>query len=274
MSDDNKIRDAADAIRGVAEAVPVYQDALQPAAKEIGIALQSVAKTIHIALAPVSALVWGYERIGDYLQQTLTEKLRNVPLERIISPSPTIAGPTVEALRFTAHEPSLREMYASLLATAMDGETARNAHPSFVEFIRQISSDEAQIISLTAKVKHSHFINAFLTPKDYQSEREPIPITNGFIEAENQITLSCRDTTLSYFDNLERLGLVSVKTMNSSEAPQLKDWFLSWPAVIKAFEEAKASHIYRAVVQWKMIRLTHLGKQFCRACVSEPSPPD
>ena len=82
MSDENKIRDAADAIKGVVKAVPVYQDVVQPAAKEIGTALQTVTKSIHLALAPVSALVWGYEKIKDYLNKTLAEKLADVPLDR------------------------------------------------------------------------------------------------------------------------------------------------------------------------------------------------
>ena len=79
VSDENKIRDLAEAVKGVVEAVPIYEDALQPAAKEIGTALQTVAKTIHIALAPVSALVWGYDQIKDFVSTKVAEKLKDVP---------------------------------------------------------------------------------------------------------------------------------------------------------------------------------------------------
>ena len=61
MSERNNVRDAADAVTGLVRAVPVYEDIAQPAARELGVALQTVAKTVHIALAPVSALVWGYD---------------------------------------------------------------------------------------------------------------------------------------------------------------------------------------------------------------------
>ena len=44
MADENQIRDVVDAVTGVAKAVPVYQDVVQPAAQEIGKALQTVAK--------------------------------------------------------------------------------------------------------------------------------------------------------------------------------------------------------------------------------------
>ena len=37
-------------------------------------------------------------------------------------------------------------MYVNLLETAMDKETAANAHPAFVEVVRQMVPDEAKIV--------------------------------------------------------------------------------------------------------------------------------
>ena len=42
MGEENKIKDAAEAVKGILEAVPIYQDALQPAAKELGKGLQTI----------------------------------------------------------------------------------------------------------------------------------------------------------------------------------------------------------------------------------------
>src|SRR5207245_353571 len=147
---ENKIRDAADAAKGILEAVPVYQDVVQPAAKEIGTALQTVAKTIHVVLAPVSALVWGYDQIKDFVSTKVAEKLRDVPPENIASPKPNVAGPALESLRYTGHEEALRDMYANLLAASMDTRTASGAHPAFVEIIRQLTPDEAKLVRLLA----------------------------------------------------------------------------------------------------------------------------
>jgi len=68
----------------------------------------------------LKALIWGYEQIGEYLEKTLAKKLKNVPLERIVTPSLSIIGPAVESLKFAAHEPSIRELYVNLLATSLD----------------------------------------------------------------------------------------------------------------------------------------------------------
>src|ERR687897_906043 len=89
------IRNTADAVRGAAEAIPVYQDAVQPAAKEVGRGLETVAKTINVCLAPLKVLVWGYEQLEDFLGRTVAEKLSKTPTEEIIEPKPHVAGPAL-----------------------------------------------------------------------------------------------------------------------------------------------------------------------------------
>ena len=152
MSEENNIEGAINAATGLLKEVPIYQDALQPAAKELGVALLTVTKTINVALAPISALVWGYEQIKEFLATRLAQKLKEVPEEKIVTPDATVAGPTLEALKYAGHKTELAEMYASLLATAMNVDTKNNAHPSFVEIIKQLRGDEAIILKNVLRV--------------------------------------------------------------------------------------------------------------------------
>lgn len=55
------ITDAAKAVAAITENVPIYQDAVQPAAKELGKGLHLVAKAVNVALIPVEGLVWGVD---------------------------------------------------------------------------------------------------------------------------------------------------------------------------------------------------------------------
>lgn len=291
MSDENKIRDAADAIKGIAEAVPVYQDVVQPAAKEVGIALQTVAKTIHIALAPVSALVWGYDKIKDYLDKSLVERLKDVPPERIITPNPAIAGPTVEALRFTAHDSTLRELYANLLATSMDEKTAQEAHPAFVEILRQLTPDEARLIKYLYQGKYlpgyhvphppaiSGVVEAFWQP--YQVVFE----LRHFSLLAEKAGCTFADLLPSYLDNLCRLGLTEIigvthkdpsdairklydELEEQAKVSAVKHWrtetLAEWRTDENSFEEVESYGVVR-----EELRLTALGKQFCKACIIE-----
>lgn len=265
MSDENKIRDAADAVKGLVDAVPIYEDALQPAAKEVGTALQTVAKTIHVALAPLSMMVWGYDRLRDYLERALSEKLKDVPPERIVTPDPSVAGPAVEALRFAAHHPDLREMYANLLARAMDAETTRLAHPAYVEILKQLSPDEAKLVARFAKenaVSLIH-INA-VTAAGREHRYRNLSLAGAEAGCANP------DMTPTYLDNLTRLGIIRIpynQKLSGIRASEY-DRLLALPAcqsIIDSLtkETGKSPH-----VEMGMAIITILGTQFALACLS------
>lgn len=150
MTEENKpesnVKSTIDAVTGLAKAVPVYQDAVQPAAQQIGKSLETVTKLVNIALVPIKVMVWGYDQIEEFITRRVSEKLKNVPEENIITPAPEVAGPAVEALRFAGQSEDLRELYANLIANAMDSSTARDAHPAFVEMLKNLKPDEARIL--------------------------------------------------------------------------------------------------------------------------------
>lgn len=220
MPEENKIRDAADAIKGVVEAVSIYQDALQPAVKEVGTALQTVAKTIHIALAPVSALVWGYDRIKDFVSTRVAEKLRDVPPENIATPKPNVAGPALESLRYTGHEESLRELYANLLAASMDTRTATDAHPAFAEIIRQLTPDEARLLKIMA---HPRALPLLIVRWEYKTEtlqeRGGQDVLVHFSTLGEEAGCQFPDAVPKYIDNLSRLGLTEVPAFFEYTSP-------------------------------------------------------
>jgi hypothetical protein len=137
---------------GIKEFVPaIYQDLLQPAARETGQRLVVVARAVGIALAPIELAVWGYDRIRDYLSAAVAVKLANKPPEEIRSPDPIIAGPAIQGMIFAIEADHLREMYATLLARAMHSPSAPKVHPSFVQIIQQLSPVESQLLREIAK---------------------------------------------------------------------------------------------------------------------------
>lgn len=271
MADDNLIKSAADVAKAVVEAVPIYQDAIQPAAKELGKALQTVAKTVHVALAPLSALVWGYERIAQYLNRRVPELLEGVPPERIVTPNPGVAGPALESLRFAANDPDLREMYARLLATAMDQETAANAHPAFAETIKQLHSDEAKILKRLSDARY-----------------QPQPVVTLFVEAvpprfphgdlvlrrhvsllPEQAVCAAPALAASYLDNLSRLGLIQIhKTALASSERYVE--LENTPTVVEHLNRSRPeleSVGLKSKLARGHLRFTDFGQQFVVACI-------
>jgi hypothetical protein len=261
MGEENKIRDAVDAATGLVKAVPVYEDLVQPAAKEIGTGLQTVAKTVHIALAPISALVWGYDKIEAFVKTSVAKRLEKIPPEQIQTPLPQIAGPALEALKYTGHDESLREMFAKLLATAMDKKTATIAHPSFVEIIRQLNSDEAKICRLLKKDNSFPVINL-------NEEREGgyYDFVRNFSTLGYEVSCQLPNMIQSYLDNLNRLGIIEIHFDKSFVDEALYQALETHTEIQKLFDELKAKN-RKTNFERGIIERTTFGQQFVNACV-------
>lgn len=274
MSDDNKITQAAQAIEGIVKAVPVYQDVLQPAAKQIGVGLETLTKTIHIALAPVGALVWGYEKIGDFLSSKLTDKLKNIPAERIQTPNLLVAGPIIESLKFAANEETLRDLYANLLATSIDSATAKNAHPGFVQIIKNMSPDEAKIIKYLITSGDQPLIDIKL---NIQSKGGFRILHRNFSHIGNKVGCKFNNLIPNYLDNLCRLGLLEIPSGQYIIAEGIYEELKEDPQIILIKQQIEAEAKVNpadgltVIFDKKKINLTDLGKQFCFACVIDKS---
>lgn len=263
MNETNTIKDAAEAVKGIVEAVPIYQDLVQPAVQEVGKGLHTLSKLIHVALAPVSATVWGYEKISSYIQTSLEKKLENVPPENIIPPDISVAGPALEALRFVGDKEELREMFSTLLSTTMNCETSKFAHPSFVEIIKQLSSDEAKMLKnihllplpiLKARLVDKH-------PNKYY--REPL-IDFSLLPYKS----NCEFTDLgpSYINNLSRLGLITV-SYDSFHTRENVYVPLENHELVKFWENAAINSNKKFEIIKGFLDTTDFGKLFYNACI-------
>lgn len=266
QSKDTNVKTTIDAITGLVQAVPIYQDTLQPAAKQVGKSLETVAKTVNIALAPIKALVWGYEKIEEFISTRVSEKLKNVPEQNIKTPPPEVAGPAIEALRFSGHDINLRELYANLIATSMDISTVHHAHPGFVEVLKNMTSDEAILIKAFLYREIFPLIDIRAKLKDETGFSVKYQNYSHF---HKTVKLNRPDLIPAYLNNLCRLGileipaLVTITTENIYE-PLEND---------QELDDAKfkiESEMGRVVgFGRKTISLTTFGKQFVQNVVKE-----
>ncbi|NOU47221.1 MAG: DUF4393 domain-containing protein [Bacteroidales bacterium] len=256
-----------DSVSGLVKAVPVYQDAIQPAAKQIGQTLETVSKTVNIALAPIKALVWGYEKIEDFITNRVSEKLKNIPEENITTPPPQVAGPTIEALRYSGHDPNLRELYANLLATAMDKETIHKAHPGFVEIIKNLTSDEATLIQVFKGNNQYPIIDIRADFQD--SNKGFITIYSNYSHLSKIVVIKRTDLIPTYLDNLCRLGILEIPSGVYLTAPNTYEPLetsLEWESVKELLEKEPYKKIG---FERKLIKPTAFGKLFIENVVNE-----
>lgn len=260
----------------LAEALPLreaYEDALQPAARELGRGLETVARTINAALIPLRAAIWGMDKIERWLIPSLAENLRGVPEDRIQVPSPLIAGPTIEALRFAASEETLREMYSKLLAAAMDAETARGAHPAFVDVLRQLTSDEARILGVLAAGLADRDAYPLVEIRAQRKDPEAgwsRSLTN-FSTIARDAGCTAPDLCATYLENLARSGLIEMQDhtlvdKSGYEEIEQTEIVLRVVASLEA-EDDRSPEIHRSA-----FAITNFGRQFLETCVLSVHP--
>jgi hypothetical protein len=259
------VKETAEAVKSIVEAIPIYQDLAQPAVKELGQGLQTVAKTVNIALAPLSALIWGFDKIKAYIEPALEERFtrKQVPPERICTPDPTVAGPALEALRFSGHKESLRDLYANLLSTAMDSAVANTAHPSFVEIIRQLTPDEAKIITV---LNYNSYVPLVHLCRSDPSAPGEVLVSRNLSLIGIQAGCQYPEFVPSYLDNLNRLGLIEISDQRFLTTEGVYDDLENYTYIEdlkKKLIEQSLSPTLRRVYFCR----TDFGSQFCRACL-------
>jgi abortive infection alpha-like protein len=261
-------KDIIDATTALVKAVPIYEDLVQPAAKELGIALETITKTVNLALTPISGLIWSYESIKDFVSSNVSEKLKNVPPENIETPDPLVAGPAIEALRYAGHEETLRNMYANLLANALDKETKSNTHPSFVEVIKQLSPSEANLLLILCQLPKYPDVCSYVDNHSIQGGQMGGAASNGIksnrvmIEFEKlcqKLKLNIEINPNSALDNFRRLQIIDIESVTKHK---IEDSFFGPHANdISGKLELRTDHSEK-------LHFSSYGQKFIETCVS------
>lgn len=264
MSDSNSTKNVIDAVAGLTKEIPIYQDLLQPAVQELGKGLHTLSKTVSLALLPVSALVWGVDEIKGFVIDKVTQKLRNVSAEDVIAPRPNVGGPILEALRYTGHDEALSDMYANLLASAMDISTATHSHPSFVELIKQMTSDEAKIMRLFLDRDAYPTLTLRAEFKEGTSGYDHTLLVNDLGSLA-----SCEGPAMTPYllDNLRRLGLVELVREHGLHDEVGYKVLEESEGVVRAISEICSEENMNSRTIRGAVKISPLGRLFLQVCV-------
>ncbi len=248
-------------IADIIKAVPVYQDAIQPAAKIIGQSLVTVAKAVDSALAPLKLLVWGYDKIEVFLNNKLAEKLKDIPEEKIVTPPAYLAGPAIEALRFSGNSEDLRELYANLLATSMNKDTSDKAHPGYVDIIKNLTPAEARLLKFFASETSIPLIDVNIKAESgHTSLITKYTLLNEYLNLEREFIIPV------YITNLCRLGILEIPYGTYFVEDKQYEKIENCETINYTREEVKK--LGKTIeIQRGILKLTNYGKDFIECVV-------
>lgn len=190
-----------------------YDDLVHPSAKRIGEIVSLLPRAIGVALTPLEKYVLNGEYSLKATKKLLEEKLKDVDPEQIKTPEAYVAVPALQAIAYTTDNETLRDLFANLLAKAMQKDTADTVHPAFVEIIKQLSPDDAYTLKC---FKNSHNLPIVNICGNPPAEMEKVSgfsnvhivlHQNVFIANSEIGDIGRQSTSIT---SLDRLGLVDI----------------------------------------------------------------
>ncbi len=273
VSDENN--EAGKLARGLGE------KALGPAADEFGKELAPVGKELGVVVAKVSRMlisglsgsVYGLEQVGGWIKEQVSQRLKDIPEDKIVEPNPRIAVPATQALLYSMNDELIREMFANLLAADMNADKKGQTHPAFVEMIREMTGPDAKMLSVLRLNAQIQFRIRLKSGNQWQE------LGHDYSFAIDGLQLQQMQKTES---NLRRLEIIEARPNEWPLLPNLE--------AIEVEVRKKYDGIYKSVVQIpKEIRekvylpgdtlqlevfktglyMTPMGSDFARVCLTK-----
>lgn len=243
MIDKDDVEAAGTATTAVGELIRAAGDTpeAKQAGQNVGRAAVTLTAALNNCLLPIAAVNFAFDKAKQYFgglfQKDIAEATAEIPIEALVEPKPSLAGPALQALSFSHDEPDLKALYIKLLATSMDSRSASQAHPAFVEILRQLTAKEARTLKLVLKAIQIPICNINLK---YQSGGRRTLHPN-LIDLRNSATNQpLVDADLpAMIDNWVRLGLVNVDFDRWIQDEEKYSWIKSRPEFVISQAENK-----------------------------------
>jgi len=245
------------------EVVPeLYGDGLQPTIKEGGKTLALIPQTINAALVPLRQWIAEREHNFAVTEKLLAGKLENIDSNKIVTPAPYVAIPALQAISYSMNSEELRDLYANLLAKAMNTDTKDYVHPSFSEIIKQMSPFDATFLQYFVKEKPKASIKY-----EFYDEKEIYLYSKLAFIIDEYPNLDDVEKVSISFSSLSRLGILGI----SDDAMR----FAVSGTRFEKSEFYKKSEIERAAQGVKgfsrllgtPIAITPFGESFVKTCL-------
>lgn len=242
----------------------LYEDALQPTVQEVGKFAARIPRAINAAFSGLDKWILNKEYAIDETKKLLEKKLENVDPDKIVEPEAYVAVPAIQAISYSMNSEELRNLYANLLAKAMNSDTKEQVHPSFVEIIKQLSP----IDSLVFKMIMERMPNPLIDLIYKNDEGHSVTLKTNIIDVDNKIT-TVEHASVS-IDNLIKQNLIFVpedshySNEHSYDRLIKSEYYLSQEQLYPPTKDG-----FKFTHKKRMIETTNIGSSFYEICVKD-----
>ena len=221
----------------------------------------------NVVLYPVKKANITFQYKLEAFKDDMANKTKNIPPQNLQEPPVMIAGPTLEALRYTYDEKELREMYENLLASAMDNRVSSKAHPSFVDTIKQLSPLDAIILKMFSSKDRYMCGTINFNLKEDSSKKYVNAMPDFFVE--EFCSLDDPFLVSTSIINLRRLGLIEITEtgLKGSNYNSMKS--NTYVTSRENLYRRQGKYDFDVVVDAHAVILNNYGKQFIKICLPD-----
>jgi len=259
----------------------VYDDTLSPAAKKVGLALETALGLGNTVLLPIKLLNEKTHLLFKRHMDTFAQNLESIPEDKLIQAPPEIAVPILDKLTYTQNE-DLAELYINLLTSASCELTMHKAHIAFVNIISNLTPDEIKIMNFIHEIGRL----PTMTTKIFDTAGEELIVKKERMTGmEISKNLIFKDNLVVYFNNLNGLGMLEHHFDSDSETFMYDEVFKvhesfvrKWTKDFLEIDERQSKddslysdNIYQIRTEKGYFNLTQYGYKFLEACSSADS---
>jgi hypothetical protein len=200
--------------------------------------------------------------------EDMADRLSAISPEDMVEPRMSIAAQAIEGLSYSLDEPSLKDMYLNLLATASDANRQERAHPSFAEIIKQLSSEEAALLPYVFSAEGDALAMARIKRNNPDGSWSPVH------EFVLNLPVAVDYQSLEVFvDNWVRLGLVETTYQYTLHDAEEYSWVRQ---IVDALTEAELQGFTVLDPSFGsdhgILRPTQFGRRFASAVGIDANP--
>ncbi|MBT9556327.1 MAG: DUF4393 domain-containing protein [Myxococcales bacterium] len=287
-SSDNPEGGATTPISAVAAMVPKSVKSADKYAEAIVSDVGEVAsRATSLLLAPLKALIWSGERLQHWIETAVAPRLASIPSDRRQTPPAKVAVPLLQAMTYSDGEAELENMFAELLAAAMDSAPMAAAHPAYVEVIKQMTAVEALLlkkivasgdVAPLVRVRQANY-SPSNAKRILNGASGPLIVAESEVFASDHITNHVSESEIVKaavaLDNLERLGVIVISYSNRFAQDEVyrevelvgRKVIENTSSVVEGFGLRPDGSFTRLELTRGTLRLTAFGRLFCRACL-------
>lgn len=201
-------------------------------------------------------------------KKSLIKNIAEIPEGKKIDPPENIIGTALEAVKYKIDIESIREMFAKLIASAMNEDTSDEVLPIFIETLKGLSGQDAVALKELCSIRMSHIIpiieigdNMFCLP-NMRSRYCPF-LSNKFgIDQSNTI-----------LDTLLRYQLIELRYVFDKDSCFQGFTFKNIEQEFSEIRRNVPRDVGRPIeYKYGTVVLTSLGYEFSKICTPEFKP--